>query len=64
LLASAAFMGLEVRNSHQSISYEAMRAIQLPPAWSAGPAVNPLPVGPGSTQMRLAAVTKHARLGR
>src|SRR6201987_3716529 len=28
LLGSAAFMGLEVRSSHQSVSYEAMRAIQ------------------------------------
>jgi hypothetical protein len=45
LLGSAAFMGLEVRSSHQSVSYEAMRAIQLPCAWSAGPAVNPVPVG-------------------
>jgi hypothetical protein len=64
LLGSVAFMGVEVRSSHQSISYEAMRAIQLPTAWSAGPAVDRLPVAPGSTHMRLTAVTKHARLGR
>jgi hypothetical protein len=63
LLGSAAFMGLEVRSSHQSVSYEAMRAIQLPPAWSTGAAVNPLP-GPSRAELQLAAVTNSARPGR
>jgi hypothetical protein len=45
LLSSAAFMALEVRSSHRSVSYEAMRVIELPCAWHDGRAVNPLPVG-------------------
>ena len=45
LLSSAALMALEVRSSHRSVSYEAMRVIGLPCAWHDGRAVNPLPIG-------------------
>jgi hypothetical protein len=34
LMGSAIFMALEVRSSHQAVSYEAMRVINLPCAWS------------------------------
>ena len=44
LLSSAAFMALEVRSSHRSVNYEAMRVIELPSAWHDGRAVNPLPI--------------------
>ena len=47
LLSSAAFMALEVRSSHRSVSYEAMRVIELPCAWPDGRAVNPVPIGMG-----------------
>jgi hypothetical protein len=47
LLSSAAFMALEVRSSHRSVSYEAMRVIELPCAWHDGRAVSPLPLGMG-----------------
>jgi hypothetical protein len=47
LLGSAAFMALEVRSSHRSVSYEAMRVIELPCAWHDGRAVNSLPIGVG-----------------
>jgi hypothetical protein len=46
LMASAAFMALEVRSSHQSVSYEAMRVVQLPCAWSDRRSADPLPIGP------------------
>jgi hypothetical protein len=49
LLGSAAFMVLEVRSSHRSVSYEAMRVVELPPAWHDGRAVNPLPTGGGQS---------------
>jgi hypothetical protein len=45
LLGSAAFMALEVRSSHRSVSYEAMRVIELPCAWPNGRPVNPLRIG-------------------
>jgi hypothetical protein len=35
LMSSAVFMALEVRRSHQSVAYEAMRVIDLPCAWAA-----------------------------
>ena len=47
LLGSAAFMALEVRSSQRSVSYEAMRVIELPCAWHDGRAVSPLPIGMG-----------------
>jgi hypothetical protein len=47
LLGSAAFMALEVRSSHRTVSYEAMRVIELPCAWHDGRVVNPLPIGMG-----------------
>jgi Protein of unknown function (DUF2721) len=34
LMGSAIFMALEVRSSHQAVSYEAMRVINLPCAWN------------------------------
>ena len=45
LLSSAAFMALEVRSSHRSVSYEAMRVTELPCVWRDGRPVNPLPIG-------------------
>jgi hypothetical protein len=47
LLGSAAFMALEVRSSHRSVSYEATRVIQLPCAWPNGQATNPMPIPMG-----------------
>jgi hypothetical protein len=45
LLTSAAFMALEVRSSHRSVTYEAMRVIELPAVWQNGRAVHPLAIG-------------------
>jgi hypothetical protein len=46
LLGSAALMALEARSSHRSVSYEAMRVIELPCAWPNGHrAINPMPIG-------------------
>jgi hypothetical protein len=47
LLSSAAFMALEVRSSHRSVSYEAMRVIDLPCAWHDGLPASPLPMAMG-----------------
>ena len=46
LMISAAFLALEVRSSHRSVSYEAMRVIGLPCTWPDIPSADPLPVGP------------------
>jgi hypothetical protein len=37
VMGSAVFMALEVRNSHRAVSYEGMRVINLPCAWTASP---------------------------
>jgi hypothetical protein len=37
VMGSAIFMALEVRSSHQSVSYEGMRVIELPCTWTAPP---------------------------
>jgi len=37
VMGSAVFMALEVRNSHRAVSYEGMRVIDLPCAWTGSP---------------------------
>jgi hypothetical protein len=37
VMGSAVFMALEVRSSHQAVSYEGMRVIELPCNWTASP---------------------------
>ena len=37
VLAGAGFMALEVRNSHGSVAYEAMRVVGLPVSWTDSP---------------------------
>jgi hypothetical protein len=54
LMASTGCMALEVRSSHQSVSYEAMRVVQLPCAWSDRRSADPLRVGRSSTEGSMA----------
>jgi hypothetical protein len=42
VMGSAVFTALEVRNSHQAVSYEGMRVIELPCAWTASEVSQPL----------------------
>ena len=37
VMGSAVFMALEVRNSHRAVSYEGMRVVDLPCAWTVSP---------------------------
>jgi hypothetical protein len=46
LMGSAVFMALEVRSSHQSVSYEAMRVIDLPRVWTVRPIGAPIEPAP------------------
>jgi Protein of unknown function (DUF2721) len=45
VMGSAVFMALEVRSSHRSVSYEGMRVIDLPCAWTGSPIARPLDAG-------------------
>ena len=45
VMGSAVFMALEVRNSHRAVSYEGMRVIDLPCAWTVTPMVQSLAAG-------------------
>jgi hypothetical protein len=42
VMSSAVFMALEVRSSHQAVSYEGMRVIELPRAWTESSTGQPL----------------------
>ena len=45
VMGSAVFMALEVRNSHRAVSYEGMRVVGLPCAWTVSPTGLPLAAG-------------------
>jgi Protein of unknown function (DUF2721) len=45
VMASAVFMALEVRNSHRAVSYEGMRVVGLPCAWTVSPGGPPRAAG-------------------
>jgi hypothetical protein len=53
VMGSAVFMALEVRNSHRAVSYEGMRVIDLPCAWTVSPIGPSLAAGhPNGPQSR------------
>ena len=53
VMGSAVFMALEVRNSHRAVSYEGMRVIDLPCAWTGSPIGPSLAAGhPNGPQSR------------
>jgi hypothetical protein len=59
VMGSAVFMALEVRNSHRAVSYEGMRVVGLPCAWTVSPTGRSLTAGhpDGLRSMALGRVT-------
>jgi hypothetical protein len=66
VMGSAVFMAIEVRSSHRSVSYEGMRVVGLPCAWSGSPTSHvALPTGhpDGIRSAALTRVTNPDRSG-